>query len=66
MKVLKSKLIKLMEETKAEELSQLPDKSKTGMGNQIRSYFLNPYKLVKDHRNNRETNQAEKVLEGRY
>lgn len=64
MKVLKAKLIKLMEETKAKELSQLRTKVKPEWGNQIRSYFLNPYKLVKDHRNNIETSQAEKVLEG--
>lgn len=64
MKLLKTKLIKLMEETKAKELSQLRTKVKPEWGNQIRSYVLNPYKLVKDHRNKIETSQVDKVLEG--
>ena len=64
MNLLKSKLVKLMEETKAKELGQLRTKIKPEWGNQIRSYVLHPYKMVKDHRTNIETSQAEKVLEG--
>ncbi len=64
MKILKSKLIKLMEEQQAKELGELRTKIKPEWGNQIRSYVLNPYKLVKDHRNNMETTQIDKVLDG--
>lgn len=64
MKILKSKLIKLMEEQQAKELGELRTKVKPEWGNQIRSYVLNPYKMVKDHRNNIETAQIDKVLDG--
>jgi peptide chain release factor 2 len=63
-KLLKTKLIKLMEEKKLKELSELRVKVKPEWGSQIRSYVLNPYKLVKDHRTNIETTQVEKVLDG--
>lgn len=64
MKMLKTRLLKLMEDSKAKELSQLRVKVKPEWGSQIRSYVLNPYKLVKDHRTGVETAQADKVLEG--
>lgn len=64
MKLLKSKLFKLMEDKQTKELSQLRTKVKPEWGSQIRSYVLNPYQLVKDHRTNIETTQVEKVLDG--
>ncbi len=64
LKILTAKLVKLMEETQAKELSHLKTKVKPEWGSQIRSYVLNPYKLVKNHRSGIETAQAEKVLDG--
>ncbi len=67
MHVLQSKLAKLLEEHQAKELSELRGKIKDQAiewGNQIRSYVLNPYKQVKDHRTGVESTQPDKVLEG--
>lgn len=66
MRILESKLVKKMEETKVREVSQLKPELASGIewGNQIRSYVLNPYKMVKDHRTGIETNQVENILEG--
>lgn len=64
MKILKAKLVKLMEEHQAKELGDLRTKVKPEWGNQIRSYVLNPYKLVKDHRTEAETTQVDSVLAG--
>ncbi len=65
LKVLKSKLVKLMEETQAKEISQLKTKVKPEWGSQIRSYILQPYKLAKDHRTGVETSRVDEVLEGK-
>ena len=63
-KLLKAKLFKLMEDSQAKELSALRTKVKPRWGNQIRSYVLHPYKLVKDHRTKIESSQPDKVLDG--
>ena len=64
--LLEAKLYKLLEEErKAKEKGMYVSKTtQIEWGNQIRSYVLHPYKLVKDHRTNVETAQVEKVLNG--
>jgi len=64
MRILKAKLIKLMEEQQIEAIDKLSTKVKPEWGSQIRSYVLNPYQLVKDHRNNVETPRVNDVLNG--
>ena len=65
MKVLRSRLYeKAMEEKRAKENEQEANKKKIEWGAQIRSYVLHPYKMVKDHRTNHESSNADKVLDG--
>ena len=64
MRILESRLVLLMEQANAVELSGLKPNVQGSWGNQIRSYVMQPYTLVKDHRTNVETAQVEKVLDG--
>jgi len=67
MQILSSRLAQRMLEEQVEELVKLKPKLATGSvewGNQIRSYVLHPYKLVKDHRTDFESHDPEAVLEG--
>jgi len=65
--LLEAKLYKLLEEErKAKEKGMYVSKTtQIEWGNQIRSYVLHPYKLVKDHRTDVETRDVESVLEGK-
>jgi peptide chain release factor 2 len=64
LKVLKAKLVDLMEKNHIAEVKDLRTSVKPEWGNQIRSYVLNPYKMVKDHRTEVETSDVQKVLDG--
>lgn len=64
LKFLKAKIFHVMEKNKVQELANLRINVKPEWGSQIRSYVLNPYKLVKDHRTEIETTQVDEVLQG--
>lgn len=65
LKVLRAKLHQLAEQEKKEERQELRGEYKSAeWGNQIRSYVLHPYHMVKDHRSGYESKEPEKVLEG--
>lgn len=66
MQILKARLFALEEERRREEQARLKGEHiDAGWGNQIRSYVLHPYKMVKDHRTSHEVGNAEAVLDGR-
>jgi peptide chain release factor 2 len=65
MKILYSRILEGELEKQAEERAKLKGKRiEAGWGNQIRSYVLHPYKMVKDHRTEYETSNTEAVLNG--
>lgn len=65
LEILQSKLFKLEEEKRKAEIEgrQVSKTTEIEWGNQIRSYVLHPYKMVKDHRTDVETSDVEGVLE---
>lgn len=65
MTILRAKLIAREREERAAKLAELRGERKANeWGSQIRSYVLNPYQLVKDHRTNVETGNVAAVLDG--
>ncbi len=65
LEILQSKLFKLEEEKRKAEVEgrQISKTTEIEWGNQIRSYVLHPYKMVKDHRTEVETSDVEGVIE---
>lgn len=65
MAILKNKLFLMAKEKQNSEINTLKDSNTSiNFGSQIRSYILEPYKLVKDHRSNFESSDPVKVLDG--
>ena len=65
MQMLKAKLYLLQQQENAEKLSGIRGEVKEiGWGNQIRSYVMQPYTMVKDHRTNAETGNVDSVMDG--
>ncbi len=65
LKILQSRLLERELAKRAEERLKLKGKRvAAGWGNQIRSYVLHPYKMVKDHRTDYQTSDADAVLDG--
>ena len=65
MQMLKAKLYLLKEQEQADKVSDIRGEIKEiGFGNQIRSYVMQPYTLVKDHRTNVEMGNVTSVLDG--
>ena len=65
MKILRAKLYELEQDKKRREMEQFyGEKGEIAWGHQIRSYVLQPYTMVKDHRTDAETGQVDAVLDG--
>jgi len=65
MKVLKARLYELQQEEQSKKIEELhSSKKQIAWGSQIRSYVMQPYRLVKDHRTNKEMGNVDAVLDG--
>lgn len=66
MQILKTRIFELERQKQEAELAELRGENvDAGWGNQIRSYVLHPYQMVKDHRTNHEAGNVNAVLDGR-
>ncbi len=65
LEILQAKLFKLEEDKRRAEIEgrQISKTTEIEWGNQIRSYVLHPYKMIKDHRTGYETSDVDAVLE---
>ena len=65
MRILKARLLELERQKRAQEREKLKgERIEAAWGNQIRSYVLHPYKMVKDHRTGYTTSNVTTVLDG--
>ncbi|MCF8107482.1 MAG: peptide chain release factor 2 [Desulfohalobiaceae bacterium] len=65
LKILKAKLFEIeVKRQEEDKQSKYAEKSAIAWGSQIRTYTLQPYRLIKDHRTNTEDGNVEKVLDG--
>jgi peptide chain release factor 2 len=65
MKVLKARIYQMEQDKRAKEIKDMHDNKKDiAWGNQIRSYTLQPYRLIKDHRTGYESGNVDAVLDG--
>jgi peptide chain release factor 2 len=67
LKILRSKLYQLeKQKLESKKESLIGEKKEISWGNQIRTYTLHPYKVVKDHRTQYESYKVEEVLDGEF
>jgi peptide chain release factor 2 len=65
LRILRARLIQIQEEERQQQIDELKGEHvEAGWGNQIRSYVLHPYQMVKDHRTDHETGNVQGVLDG--
>ncbi len=65
LRIIKARLIQIQEEERQKQIDDLRGEHvEAGWGNQIRSYVLHPYQMVKDHRTDHETGNIQAVLDG--